>query len=744
MILVLQNADFSGDNINNMPDIPDTPGGGSGTPFTQLMYKFGVLSDIHLYVEGLSHNDTIKNYDNNNNFKKAIDFMIEREIEDVYITGDIGYTAWPGGYDSNCVKELEKYANILQEKGQWQLNKEEEIYYPYHPVTGNHDSKQTDENWKTYTGHDKNFVIEKDGDVFIGLSLPDGGSSKTPYNILDAGGNLTGFIKEKLEEYAGRRIFLFMHYPIPGFSGLYFESTAYDYYGFSEDSNEDNKLLSKILSTRNAVVFHGHTHLQFEFEEKCPEINASYFSNKNVALMHVPSCGYPRGNDEKPITSGKSQGYVVEVYTDGVKIIGADFINNKLLDEYTYSYLIPGDQSVISSKTKINAFLSEGDGILEPGQEATVKITLSKNLDTTLKVVATGEICIETDEGEVNSTLINFDNNSREHTIVIKALEDAVGGSAAIRIMPNNEEDKNQFWSTSVSMIITGKQGEEVILPHGATNTKILQEKVKGASVNPNEIQIEPIEVYGTKTIETDENGDIKYQGDETKVYNITNKTSQATLLCLYQLYLNSSDTAIYLGAALDECTIEVYKENDLWTGAYVTNTQRAMSSSANTTYIVGKKMEGDTTEPILRAGCNSIATSPALKGNYIIEDLIFEVYGPTYDVTTSGSYAREGGIAGTSGTKYGSMIIKDSGTFIWNRAMVKLLPAEGEGTVYLELGDAHFNNDLSYNSDMSDVVSKWRIYDSINAETFREVKDLTGIKMPGSEGSLKLQAVFE
>jgi hypothetical protein len=311
--------------------------------------------------------------------------------------------------------------------------------------------------------------------VFIGLSLPGGGSDLAPYNILDANGRLTGFIKEKLEEYAGRRIFLFMHYPIPGFSGLHFESTKYDYYGFSESSIEDNRLLEKILLTKNVVVFHGHTHFQFEFEGKCPEINASYFSNKNVALMHVPSCGYPRGDDEKPITSGKSQGYVVEVYTDGIKIIGADFINNKLLDEYTYSYLIPGDQSVISSKTKINASLDDSDAILEPEQEAKIKITLSKNLDTTLKVVATGEICIKTDEGEVNSTLINFDNNSREHTITIKALENAVGGSAAINIMPNNEEDKDQFLSARVSMVITGKQVEEEILPYMASGTVTLQ-----------------------------------------------------------------------------------------------------------------------------------------------------------------------------------------------------------------------------------------------------------------------------
>jgi hypothetical protein len=109
MIIQLNTADFSGNNINNMPSIPDEDIGGSSKPFSDLMYTFGVLSDIHLYVEGLKdskNNATIKNYDNNNKFRNAIDFMTEREIEDVYIAGDIGYTAWSGGYDENCVLEL--------------------------------------------------------------------------------------------------------------------------------------------------------------------------------------------------------------------------------------------------------------------------------------------------------------------------------------------------------------------------------------------------------------------------------------------------------------------------------------------------------------------------------------------------------------------------------------------------------------------------------------------------------------
>jgi hypothetical protein len=121
------------------------------------------------------------------------------------------------------------------------------------------------------------------------------------------------------------------------------------------------------------------------------------------------------------------------------------------------------------------------------------------------------------------------------------------------------------------------------------------------------------------------------------------------------------------------------------------------MSSSATKTYIIGMADEnGDM--PKLEVSCKA-TDAPCLKGNYIIEDVIFGVSGATPKSTKADSCARTGGIAGIIGTDNGSMTIKNNGTFIWNGAKVQLVGSEnGEST--LELYDAVAGEDIVYKVD--------------------------------------------
>ncbi len=322
----------------------------------EKMYSFGVLSDIHVGYESRG---------GSSDFKRAIKGLQNLGVEFVGITGDIGY--------KSETSELQAYKEIV----------DAHATVPFYACTGNHDATHTDEVWEEYMGHPKNFEIVNDGDVFLFMSLTNdsiNANVDTPYaDSLD-------WLKERLVRYAGARIFVFMHFPITDYAGL----TKDQYYGFTENSTEDDELMETLLNTENVVVFSGHTHYKFECEADDYDMNVFNMPSKNVSLVHVPSCAYTRDEAYKE-EPDLSQGYVVDVYEKGVVLRGVDLVTGKYMSEYVYELANKGNSYVAETPTVI---LSENDIRLCSTGRAEIEVTLSNPINTVVNIAENNDYII--------------------------------------------------------------------------------------------------------------------------------------------------------------------------------------------------------------------------------------------------------------------------------------------------------------------------------------------------------------
>lgn len=319
-------------------------GGGGDIPLGNKLYTFGVLSDIHLRPSN--------GYNCIDDFKRAIQKMQDLGVEFFGIAGDLGY--------NDTVDELQLYQTILSECAG----------VPCHCVRGNHDVKQTEDNWLAYTGFASNHEFIYCGDVFLFLSMDVSNNSSSNHDTPYASG--MGWLKDRLERYKGARIFIFCHYPPSGYSGL----ADGQYYGWSKASTEDDELVTTINQTKNVVMFTGHTHYTFQAEETYDNINIYRFNSSKTALVHVPSCCYPK-NANSEIVEDLSQGYLVEVYEQGIVLRGLDLVTGLLMPEY--EYVLSSDNFPSAVENAI--ILSSNNISLAAGSSTQVEVIIASPAD---------------------------------------------------------------------------------------------------------------------------------------------------------------------------------------------------------------------------------------------------------------------------------------------------------------------------------------------------------------------------
>lgn len=325
--------------------------GGGDIPLGNKLYTFGVLSDIHLRSDNYNHGI--------DDFNRAIPCLQNLGAEFVCIAGDLGHA----GTDDELVlyqNALNTYASI-----------------PFHIIRGNHDVKFTEQNWITYTGFASNHGFIYNGDVFLFLSrdisTDMGNTQATPYT------NGLTWIKERLERYKGSRIFLFCHYPPSGYSGL----VDGQYYGFSSASTEDDELVGAIMQTKNVILFTGHTHYKFQVEETYDNINIYRFNASKSAFIHVPSCAYPR-NATSGVEEALSQGYLIDVYENGVIIDGIDLVSGQPMLDYEYVIAVDNNQSASA-----NAIIIENSDIsIDAGESMQIGVKLDAPANAVINVSA--------------------------------------------------------------------------------------------------------------------------------------------------------------------------------------------------------------------------------------------------------------------------------------------------------------------------------------------------------------------
>lgn len=250
-------------------------------------YRFGVISDIH-----------IGKYDGENDFKRAIRFFESQKVDFVVITGDLT--------NNGTEEEIIEYKRIKDE-----LN----VTFPIYAVKGNHDAPIIETAWETNTGNPVNHCFEKDGDLFVFLSIDAEYKYKTALNYLN--NNVS----------SKNRVFLFMHYPIFGYAGL----KNMEEYGFLCTDEIQFEIYNYFLD--HYILFSGHTHYDFDVENT--EDYIIFQNEERKTTVHVPSCAYTEDLEHTAIPDN-SQGYIVDVHQEGVNIRGVDFKTGLFLSKYDF------------------------------------------------------------------------------------------------------------------------------------------------------------------------------------------------------------------------------------------------------------------------------------------------------------------------------------------------------------------------------------------------------------------------
>lgn len=266
------------------------------------LYSFGALSDVHFQ-------------DDPGDFQVALRYL--NEIEDVAFTCICGDLTQNG-----TATELAEYKSCV------------DTYSPDTPVyaiAGNHEGYNTSilNILETYTGHPLYYSFTHGNDVFIMCGVKSSENEEL-FTIAEL-----QWLYETLEANRNKRCFVFQHIRPQDGCGNAFGIYNYDIWGGTEATVFE----SLMRHYKNAHLFHGHSHLKFYLQYGSDEANIDHlFGGWSI---HIPSLAVPRDGDPSGASSRKeiyaeSEGYVVDVYENGIHLRGRDFVKGEFLPIASY------------------------------------------------------------------------------------------------------------------------------------------------------------------------------------------------------------------------------------------------------------------------------------------------------------------------------------------------------------------------------------------------------------------------
>lgn len=274
-----------------------------------LLYSFGVLSDLHIqYETGLA------------DFQRALTYLKDK-VPFTCVCGDLVAYA--------TAENMTQYKNYVDAyAGDMPLYECAGNHETYDYVNGTVTAKTLTGDmltrWTTATGKDTYYSFEYGNDVFIFLSL-----KSESANDLFVDGGLT-WLAETLETNKNKRCFVFQHVQDP------LDNTADPSHKYSPILNgtSGKEFLRLIKQYKNTVWFHGHTHLTFRIKQYPVGEDLGYRS------VHIPSLSGPRFYDEETNElvnyyyddnnvqiwgSTLAEGYIVDVYENKIVLRGINF-----------------------------------------------------------------------------------------------------------------------------------------------------------------------------------------------------------------------------------------------------------------------------------------------------------------------------------------------------------------------------------------------------------------------------------
>ena len=264
------------------------------------LYSFGALSDVHVVYSTATED-----------FQKALTYLNE-DVDVVFtcISGDLT--------DTGTAEQLAQYKAIV------------DAYSPDTPVyaiAGNHENYSNQSTLlEQYTGKPLYYSFEYGNDVFIMCgcySWHNDGVFNNEY---------LQWIYETLEANRNKRCFIFEHVFPWGDSG-----NPKGLYSFDMFSGTKGSVFQSLLKHyKNTVFFHGHSHTKFYLQED--DEKANYSDALGYKSVHIPSLAVPRDivNNSLHGIYADSEGYVVDVYENGIHLRGRDFVKGEFLPIASY------------------------------------------------------------------------------------------------------------------------------------------------------------------------------------------------------------------------------------------------------------------------------------------------------------------------------------------------------------------------------------------------------------------------
>jgi hypothetical protein len=265
-------------------------------------YSFGALSDVHLpYATQNASTD----------FQKALTYFNNvANVDFICISGDMS--------DTGTDAEWLDYKNHV------------DAYSPNIPVhlsAGNHDvanGNMTYDYPVQYTGNPLWYSFEQNNDVFIMFGLRQWQGNNVFYD------EALQWLYETLEENKDKRCFVFQHEMRLDGCG-----NAHGLYGWDGLAGRNGQVfLSLMEHYKNVIWFHGHSHTPFKLQNEQPTPIANYDRLFGCHSVHIPSLAIPRyGNSDVLLDA---EGYVVDVYENGIHLRGIDFIEEEFVPIASY------------------------------------------------------------------------------------------------------------------------------------------------------------------------------------------------------------------------------------------------------------------------------------------------------------------------------------------------------------------------------------------------------------------------
>lgn len=275
------------------------------------LYSFGALSDVHV------------GYDTSvSDFQKALTYFDETEgVAFTCVGGDLT----GDGSDT----QLAQYKAIVDGYSR---------NTPVYAIAGNHEGMTANVEGRiaTYTGHPLYYSFTHGDDVFIMVGTI--GGEIYSDGVVFTDGELD-WLENTLEANKYKRCFLFQHI----FAGVLNESVCGNANGIYtnwcwHDTTECVRFENLMKQYPNVTWFHGHSHMRFSWQTVADYANISLVDG--YRSIHIPSLTVPRddANDDGSYEDvyGGSEGYVVDVYENGIHLRGRDFVKGEFLPIASY------------------------------------------------------------------------------------------------------------------------------------------------------------------------------------------------------------------------------------------------------------------------------------------------------------------------------------------------------------------------------------------------------------------------